>query len=131
MLNALRQVGAVPDRTRRTSRPSCGWCHHLWEERGSERQTERPPSATACEFPLFAYSIRPCIPRRRRLPWQSQILGPIENFIVNTKSGKLSDVLVSPAENVPMKGMKTDPEGRLVLPFQGMKAVKDVVVMNL
>ena len=60
-----------------------------------------------------------------------QILGTIENFIVNTKSGKLSDVLVLPAENVPKKGMKTDPEGRLVLPFQGMKAVKDVVVMNL
>jgi len=60
-----------------------------------------------------------------------QILGTIENFIVNTKSGKLSDVLVLPAENVPMKGMKTDPEGRLVLPFQGMRAVKDVVVMSL
>jgi len=32
---------------------------------------------------------------------------------------------------VAMKGMKTDPEGRLILPFQGMRAVKDVVVMNL
>jgi sporulation protein YlmC with PRC-barrel domain len=60
-----------------------------------------------------------------------QILGTIENFIVNTKSGKVSDVLVLPAENVPTKKMKVDPEGRLVLPFQGMKAVKDVVVMNL
>src|SRR5207247_2962390 len=60
-----------------------------------------------------------------------QILGTIENFIVNTKSGKLSDVLVLPAENVPRKGIKTDPEGRLILPFQGMRAVKDVVVMNL
>jgi sporulation protein YlmC with PRC-barrel domain len=60
-----------------------------------------------------------------------QILGTIENFIVNTKSGKLSDVLVSPAESMPMKGMKTDQEGRIILPFQGMRAVKDVVVMNL
>ena len=60
-----------------------------------------------------------------------QILGTIENFIVNTKSGKLSDVLVLPAENLSTKKMKTDPEGRLVLPFQGMRAVKDVVVMNL
>src|SRR5947208_5563274 len=60
-----------------------------------------------------------------------QILGTIENFIVNTKSGKLSDVLVLPAENVATKSMKTDPEGRLILPFQGMRAVKDVVVMNL
>ncbi len=32
---------------------------------------------------------------------------------------------------MPRKGIKTDPEGRLILPFQGMRAVKDVVVMNL
>jgi len=60
-----------------------------------------------------------------------QILGTIDNFIVNTKSGKLSDVLVMPAENVPSKGFKVDPEGRLVLPFKGMRSVKDVVVMTL
>lgn len=60
-----------------------------------------------------------------------QLLGTIENFIVDTKTGKLSDVLVMPAENVPSKGFKVDPEGRLVLPFQGMRSVKDVVVMNL
>ncbi len=60
-----------------------------------------------------------------------QILGTIENFIVNTKTGKISDVLVAPAENTPTKSLKTDPEGRIVLPFQGMRAVKDVVVMNL
>jgi sporulation protein YlmC with PRC-barrel domain len=60
-----------------------------------------------------------------------QILGTIDNFIVNTKSGKLSDVLVMPAENVAPKGFKTDPEGRFVLPFKGMRSVKDVVVMTL
>lgn len=60
-----------------------------------------------------------------------QLLGTIENFIIDTKTGKLSDVLVMPAENVPSKGFKVDPEGRIVLPFQGMRSVKDVVVMNL
>src|SRR5947199_10333605 len=60
-----------------------------------------------------------------------QILGTIENFIVNTKSGKLSDVLVAPAENTPTKGLKTDPEGRIVLPFQGLRSVRHVVVMSL
>lgn len=60
-----------------------------------------------------------------------QILGTIENFIVDTKNGKLSDVLVMPAENVSPKKFKIDPQGRLVLPFQGMRAVRDVVVMNL
>lgn len=60
-----------------------------------------------------------------------QIVGTIDNFIVNTRSGKLSDVLVLPAENVASKGFKTDPEGRFILPFKGMRSVKDVVVMNL
>lgn len=60
-----------------------------------------------------------------------QILGTIDNFIVNTKNGKLSDVLVMPAENVGGKDFKTDPEGRFILPFKGMRSVKDVVVMNL
>lgn len=59
------------------------------------------------------------------------ILGTIENFIVDTKSGRLSDVLVMPAESVQAKSFKVDPQGRLVLPFQGMRAVRDVVVMNL
>ena len=60
-----------------------------------------------------------------------QILGTIDNFIVNTKSGKLSDVLVLPAENVGGKGFRTDPEGRIIQPFKGTHSVKDVVVMNL
>lgn len=60
-----------------------------------------------------------------------QILGTIDNFIIDTRSGKLSDVLVMPAENVAPQNFKRDPEGRFVLPFQGMRAVKDVVVMNL
>jgi len=60
-----------------------------------------------------------------------QILGTIENFIINTKTGRLSDVLVMPSENISPTGFKIDPEGRFVLPFQGMRAVKDVVVMNL
>ena len=60
-----------------------------------------------------------------------QILGMIENLMVNTRSGKIQDVLVIPAEEVETKLYKTDPAGRLILPFTGMKAVKDVVVMSV
>src|SRR5438552_19175359 len=59
-----------------------------------------------------------------------QILGTIENFIVNTKSRKLSHVLALPAENAPKKRLKTDPEGHLTLPCQGMRPVKSAVAMN-
>ncbi len=59
-----------------------------------------------------------------------QILGMIENFIMDTKSGKVMDVLVIPAEEIETRLYKTDAAGRLILPFQGMQAIKDVVVVN-
>jgi sporulation protein YlmC with PRC-barrel domain len=60
-----------------------------------------------------------------------QILGMIENFIIDTRTGKLHDVLVIPAEEVETRLFKTDPQGRIILPFTGMKAIKDVVVMDI
>lgn len=60
-----------------------------------------------------------------------QILGMIENFIVDTRSGKVIDVLVMPANEVEPRLYKTDAQGRIILPFQGMQAIKDVVVVNL
>ncbi|TLZ51681.1 MAG: PRC-barrel domain protein [Methanobacteriota archaeon] len=60
-----------------------------------------------------------------------QILGMIENFIMDTRSGKVMDVLVIPAEEVETRLYKTDAGGRLILPFQGMQAIKDVVVVNV
>ncbi len=60
-----------------------------------------------------------------------QIMGMIENLMVNTKSGKIQDVLVIPAEEVESKLYKTDAQGRIIIPFTSMKAVKDVVVMNI
>jgi sporulation protein YlmC with PRC-barrel domain len=60
-----------------------------------------------------------------------QILGMIENFIVDTKTGRLVDVLVIPAEEIEPRLFKTDTQGRIILPFTGMRSIKDVVVMNM
>jgi sporulation protein YlmC with PRC-barrel domain len=60
-----------------------------------------------------------------------QILGVIENFIIETSTGDLEHVLVIPAEEIDPRMYKTDAQGRLILPFSEMKAVKDVVVMSL
>lgn len=62
---------------------------------------------------------------------EGQILGMIENFIVDTESGELHHVLVIPAEDIEPRLYKTDAQGRLVLPFRNMRAVRDVVVMDL
>jgi sporulation protein YlmC with PRC-barrel domain len=60
-----------------------------------------------------------------------QILGVIENFIIETSTGDLEHVLVIPAEEIDPRMYKTDAQGRLILPFSEMKAVKDVVVMSV
>ena len=60
-----------------------------------------------------------------------QILGLIDNFIVETTTGDIENVLVVPAEEIEPRLFRTDEQGRLVLPFSEMRAVKDVVVMNM
>ena len=60
-----------------------------------------------------------------------QILGMIENFVINTDTGELQHVLVIPAEEVETRLYRLDAQGRLILPFTDMKAVRDVVVMDV
>jgi sporulation protein YlmC with PRC-barrel domain len=60
-----------------------------------------------------------------------QILGLIENFVVDTSTGGIAHVLVTPGEDVETRLFQIDGSGRLVLPFKSMRAVKDVVVMEL
>ena len=59
-----------------------------------------------------------------------EILGVIDDFVVDTKMGDIKNVLIVPAEDVEPRLFQTDADGRIVLPFTGMKAVKDVVVME-
>ena len=60
-----------------------------------------------------------------------QILGVLSDFIMDTKTGKIASMLVTPAEGIEPRLFKTDAEGRLILSFKTMKAVKDVVVAQL
>lgn len=60
-----------------------------------------------------------------------QILGTLADFMVETKTGRIQSMLVAPAEAVETRLFKTDPEGRLILSFRAMKAVRDVIVTQL
>jgi len=59
-----------------------------------------------------------------------EILGVIDDFVVDTKLGDIKNVLIIPAEDIETRLFQTDADGRIVLPVKGMKAVKDVVVME-
>ncbi len=60
-----------------------------------------------------------------------QILGVIDNFVVDTTTGAIAHVLVTPSEDVEARLFQSDAAGRLVLPFKSMRAVKDVVVVDI
>ncbi len=60
-----------------------------------------------------------------------QILGVLADFIMDTKNGRISSILVTPSESVEARLFKVDPEGRLILSFKSMKAVRDVIVTQL
>ncbi len=57
------------------------------------------------------------------------ILGIIDNFVVDTDSGEIAHVLVAPTEHLDLTMYTRDALERIVLPFEKIKSVKDVVVM--
>ena len=62
---------------------------------------------------------------------EGDLLGVLDDFIANTRTGHLESMLIVPAENVEPRLYKTDAKGRLLLPFKSMRAVRDVVVVEM
>jgi sporulation protein YlmC with PRC-barrel domain len=60
-----------------------------------------------------------------------EILGILEDLIMDTKTGKIESILVSPADTVETRLFKTDPQGRLILGFTTMRSVRDVIVTEI
>ncbi len=61
---------------------------------------------------------------------EGDLLGVLDDFIANTRSGHLDSMLIIPAESVEPRLYKTDAKGRILLPFRSMRAVRDVVVVE-
>ncbi|MDI6708634.1 MAG: PRC-barrel domain-containing protein [Candidatus Thermoplasmatota archaeon] len=68
---------------------------------------------------------------KRVLTTEGEELGDVESIVADIKSGCLEHLVVRPVETVDARLFKTDSEGRLVLPFSGIKSIKDVVIMEL
>ena len=60
-----------------------------------------------------------------------EILGILEDLIMDTRTGKVESILVSPADTVETRLFKTDPQGRLILGFKTMRSVRDVIVTEI
>lgn len=59
-----------------------------------------------------------------------EILGECEDFIADSRSGKLDFMLIKPSETVEPRLFKLDAKGRIMLPFKTMRAVRDVIVVD-
>ena len=57
-------------------------------------------------------------------------LGTVDNLVVDTKSGKVLHILVIPSEEVDIRKFRMDSQDRLVLPFNKVKSIKDVIIMS-
>lgn len=57
-------------------------------------------------------------------------LGQVDNLVVDTKSGKVLHVLVLPSEEVDVRRFRLDSQQRIVLPFDKVKSIKDVVIFS-
>jgi sporulation protein YlmC with PRC-barrel domain len=58
-------------------------------------------------------------------------LGILRNISANVETGDLVNIHVEPAQELDAKSFARDGEGRLVFPFQSIKAVRDVIVVNV
>ena len=61
---------------------------------------------------------------------EGDILGKLEDFIANSRTGRLESMLIAPADAVEPRLYKTDAQGRILLPFRSMRAVRDVIVVD-
>lgn len=62
---------------------------------------------------------------------EGQILGQVDNFVVDTLTGTIQHMLVAPSRNIERHNFQTDASGRLIIPFKSMRAVKDVVMVDI
>ncbi len=61
---------------------------------------------------------------------EGDIIGIIDDMIVDSSNGRVKDVLITPTDELPTDAYSLDPSGRVVLPFENLRSVKDVVVVE-
>lgn len=57
-------------------------------------------------------------------------LGIMRNTTVNSKTGKLEQILIEPSDDVDPRLYHLDSQGHLVFSFDSIKSVKDVIIIG-
>ncbi|MGC8681218.1 MAG: PRC-barrel domain-containing protein [Thermoplasmata archaeon] len=68
---------------------------------------------------------------RTAMSSDGEILGTIDNVVIDIEKGNIMHLLINPAKDLDTKKFEVEAKGRIVVPFNSMKSVKDVVVLEL
>lgn len=58
------------------------------------------------------------------------LVGRMRNITMNQATGELTNVLVEPSGDVDPRLFKRDDGGYLIFPFDAVRAVRDVIIIN-
>jgi sporulation protein YlmC with PRC-barrel domain len=58
------------------------------------------------------------------------VIGKLTDLSMETRSGKVTMLVVKPSGEVDVKLFKTNEYGEIYIPFNAVKAIKDVIIVN-
>ncbi len=61
---------------------------------------------------------------------KGEFLGALDNYVLDTNTGDLIHILVTPADGLDISRYRTDAANRLVVPFKSIVSIKNVVVVR-
>lgn len=59
-----------------------------------------------------------------------QMIGKLDDFVFDTDTGSLKNILIVPAGDFDFNALQRDPEGRYVVPLRAIKSVEDVIMID-
>ena len=62
---------------------------------------------------------------------EGEIVGTVNNLVIDTDTGEIRTVLISPKGDLDVTIFPKDPEGRYMVPLTSIKSFKDVFVIDL
>ncbi|GEM_PF-319399 len=60
-----------------------------------------------------------------------QLVGKLDDFVFETDTGALENLLVTPAGDLKFTELKTDNGGRYIISIRKLKSVQDVIVVDI
>lgn len=68
--------------------------------------------------------------RKEVMTSDGELVGTVENFVIDTDTGEVRTILVKTTGGVLLQGFQKDSKGRYMIPLNSMKSMKDVFVVD-